>query len=175
MRLFPKYIVWATGQAAEPIRPYYPGQDTSAILIQHSSAFHGGEAYRDKRVLVVGTGNSGMDISQECHRRGAKVTILQRTGTAVVSQKFTTFALNGAFPPDTPIATSDARSSCGPLQMLLDMAERDLKGLQAMIDGDIISGLTAKGFLCASGPYHHRLYSRFGGFCEWQNPVHILM
>jgi cation diffusion facilitator CzcD-associated flavoprotein CzcO len=52
----------------------------------HSSSFKGGSAdYKDKKVIVVGSGNSAHDISQACCKAGASVTMIQRSPTFVVS------------------------------------------------------------------------------------------
>jgi len=52
----------------------------------HSSSFKGGSAdYKDKKVIVVGSGNSAHDISQACCKAGASVTMIQRSPTLVVS------------------------------------------------------------------------------------------
>src|SRR5580693_4594228 len=41
--------------------------------------------WRDKKVLVVGSGNSGHDIAQDLHSGGAKVTLVQRSSTLIVN------------------------------------------------------------------------------------------
>ncbi len=51
-------LVVATGYNAHPYRPTWPGQAQFLGSIIHSSAYRNGEAYRGKRVLVVGFGNS---------------------------------------------------------------------------------------------------------------------
>src|SRR5437764_11079117 len=44
-----------------------------------------GEAWRGKRALVIGSGNSGHDIAQDLHSSGAKVTLVQRSSTMIVN------------------------------------------------------------------------------------------
>lgn len=54
----------------------------------HASNFqNANETYKDKKVVVVGTGSSGHDIAATCHRFGAKVTIIQRSPAFVVSME----------------------------------------------------------------------------------------
>ncbi len=48
----------------------------------------------DKKVVVVGTGNSGHDISQNFYENGADVTMLQRSGTYVISAATGLFMLH---------------------------------------------------------------------------------
>ena len=51
----------------------------------HSSQYDDGEAWKGKRALVIGTGNSGHDIAQDLHSSGAKVTLVQRSPTLIVN------------------------------------------------------------------------------------------
>lgn len=57
------HLVCANGVTWEPNLPHYPGQDTFSGELRHSSTFrHPGE-FAGRRVLVVGAGNSGVDIA----------------------------------------------------------------------------------------------------------------
>lgn len=53
--------------------------------ITHSTQFTDGTSFANKKVIVVGTGTSGHDISQGLYRHGATVTIVQRSPTFVIS------------------------------------------------------------------------------------------
>ena len=57
------HLVCANGVTWDPNMPNYPGQDTFTGELLHSSTFrHPGE-FTGRRVLVVGAGNSGVDIA----------------------------------------------------------------------------------------------------------------
>lgn len=85
--LNPKHVVFATGHSGEPKIPSFPGQETFKGTVYHGSQHKDASEYdvRGKRVIVVGTGNSGHDIAENFYENGAEVTMLQRRGTYVIS------------------------------------------------------------------------------------------
>lgn len=56
-------VVLATGACTEPRIPNWPGRDTFKPPLIHSSQYRNPSAYRRKRVLVVGSGNSASEIA----------------------------------------------------------------------------------------------------------------
>jgi hypothetical protein len=57
------HLVCANGVTWDPNMPTYPGQDTFTGEIRHSSTFRHPEEFKGRRVLIVGAGNSGVDIA----------------------------------------------------------------------------------------------------------------
>jgi len=55
-------IVVATGHAGVPRMPAWPGRDSFGGELLHAAEFGDIERYRDRKILVVGAGNSGSDI-----------------------------------------------------------------------------------------------------------------
>lgn len=83
----PRHVVWCTGHSGEAKVPTFPGQDGFKGTVYHGSK-HTDAANLDvkgKKVVVVGTGNSGHDIAQNYYENGADVTMLQRSGTYVIT------------------------------------------------------------------------------------------
>jgi cation diffusion facilitator CzcD-associated flavoprotein CzcO len=75
-----RHVVIATGRAQIPALPGWPGLDTYTGEFLHSSAYRSPKPYVGKRVLVVGSGASGMDIAHDLARGGAaKVWLAVRT------------------------------------------------------------------------------------------------
>ncbi len=73
-------VVIANGHHEAPRMPVYPGEFAGEIL--HSKAYVTQRQVRDKRVLVVGAGNSACDIIKDAaHASGAKVVMSMRRGT----------------------------------------------------------------------------------------------
>ena len=75
-----RQVVVATGLQHTPEVPDWPGKDAFTGELLHSSAYRNPMAYRDKRVLVVGPGSSGMEIAHDLATGGAaKVWLAVRT------------------------------------------------------------------------------------------------
>ena len=82
--LKPKQLVLATGMSAVPNMPDLPGMDSFEGDLHHSSKHPGPDAYKGKKVVVVGSNNSAHDISAALWEAGADVTMVQRSSTHIV-------------------------------------------------------------------------------------------
>lgn len=71
-------VVIATGWADFPHRPGWPGSDAYQGAVIHSSEYRNPAAYADKRMLVVGFGNSGGEIALDLAEAGVDVTLAVR-------------------------------------------------------------------------------------------------
>ncbi|MDZ7650904.1 MAG: FAD-dependent oxidoreductase [Cytophagales bacterium] len=60
-----KTIVSATGSFTHPFIPKFPGAEKFQGMIIHSAAYHSPEEFKNKRVAIVGEGNSGAQILAE--------------------------------------------------------------------------------------------------------------
>jgi cation diffusion facilitator CzcD-associated flavoprotein CzcO len=78
-QLLARYVVVATGWDAVPVLPPWPGREHFTVPLLHSSEFHAAREYAGKRVLVVGAGNSGIDIAGHLVTAGADVELSMRT------------------------------------------------------------------------------------------------
>lgn len=81
----PKHLIFATGVSSIPIRPNLPGLEDFAGTVMHSGAYTEGSAWKGRRAMVLGSGNSGHDVAQDLEASGAEVTIIQRSPTYIVS------------------------------------------------------------------------------------------
>uniref|UniRef100_A0A8C8BM32 Flavin-containing monooxygenase n=1 Tax=Otus sunia TaxID=257818 RepID=A0A8C8BM32_9STRI len=82
-------VMVCTGHYQEPYLPLasFPGIDTCFKgQYLHSREYKDVEAFRGKRVLVVGIGNTGGDLSVELSRVAAKVFLSARSNTWVFSR-----------------------------------------------------------------------------------------
>ena len=82
--LTPTQLVFATGAYGPPRGIDWPGAESFAGQILHSSAYAQGSAYASKRCVVVGAASSAHDVAMDLWEAGAEVTMIQRTPTIVV-------------------------------------------------------------------------------------------
>lgn len=89
--LKPKHVILATGSSGEALIPHFDGIENFKGTVYHASKHKDASELSDlsnKRVVVVGAGNSSHDICQNFYNTGAgSVTMLQRGGTYVLSVK----------------------------------------------------------------------------------------
>ena len=77
-------LVVATGFAAWPLRPAWPGEDRFGGDIRHSRDYRNPAPYAGKRVLVVGFGNSGGEIALDLADAGVAVALAVRGPVNIV-------------------------------------------------------------------------------------------
>ena len=73
-----KGVIAANGTLAEPNMPRFEGHFNGELL--HTSAYKSPSLFQDKRVLIVGAGNSGCDIAVDAVHRARSVDISVRRG-----------------------------------------------------------------------------------------------
>lgn len=78
------FVIVCTGHHWKPRMPDFIGMDTFSGKILHSHAYRMPYSYKDDRVIVVGVGNSGMDIASELSQHASQVHISSRSGTWIV-------------------------------------------------------------------------------------------
>ncbi|WP_462380551.1 NAD(P)/FAD-dependent oxidoreductase [Pseudomonas sp. Marseille-QA0892] len=82
--LRPTQLILATGMSGVPNVPQYPGADRFKGQQHHSSRHPGGDAWRGKRAVVIGSNNSAHDICADLVENGTDVTMVQRSSTHIV-------------------------------------------------------------------------------------------
>jgi cation diffusion facilitator CzcD-associated flavoprotein CzcO len=75
-------VLVASGHHWKPRRPAFPGRFSGQIL--HSHEYRTPEGFEGKRVLVVGIGNSGVDIACDVSRVAAATFLSTRRGAHVL-------------------------------------------------------------------------------------------
>ncbi|EER39118.1 flavin-binding monooxygenase [Histoplasma capsulatum var. duboisii H88] len=169
----PHHIVLATGHSGKPLMPNFPGKEKFKGEIYHSSQYKDASEHagiKGKKVVVVGTGNSGHDIAQDFYENGAEVTMLQRRGTFVISQKHGVSALVAGMydesGPPTDEADTYVQSMPIPVQFALHVSV--VKMLREGADKATLEGLTRAGFkldACRDGAgIFKKYFTRGGGY-----------
>jgi thioredoxin reductase len=165
-QMHPRHLVMATGVSGIPNLPDIPGLNDFTGTVLHSSQYTDGEDWRDRRAMVIGTGNSGHDIAQDLHSSGAEVTLVQRSSTLIVSiepsaQLVYTPYNEGTLDDNDLIATS----------MPLPLARKSHQALTELskdLDKDLLDGLQRRGFKLDYGEdgtgWQFKYLTRGGGY-----------
>jgi putative flavoprotein involved in K+ transport len=146
----PRHVVFATGVSAIPVMPdNLPGLDDFAGTVIHSSAYTDGQAWRGRKALVLGTGNSGHDVAQDLHASGAEVTMIQRNSTHIVSlsEAQNVYAIYAEGPP---IEDCDLLAISFPFPVLRQ-GYRLTTAAAAETDKALLDGLAGRGFKLNAG------------------------
>lgn len=77
-------VVVGTGYSRVPVIPQWPGRDAYERPLIHSDRYRNPAPYRDRRVLVVGAGNSATEIAAELADQGSVVQLSVRTPPNIV-------------------------------------------------------------------------------------------
>jgi cation diffusion facilitator CzcD-associated flavoprotein CzcO len=80
-------LVSTTGIFAKPDEVSYPGQDAYTGRIEHGSTYREPSPYAGRRVLVIGSGNTGAEIAIDLAEHGAAVSVSIRAGANVVPRE----------------------------------------------------------------------------------------
>jgi putative flavoprotein involved in K+ transport len=82
-------VVMATGYNRTPVLPDWPGKDRYEGELIHSAQYRNAAPYRGKRVLVVGSGNSGAEIAVDLVEGGAREVLVSiRTPPNIQRREF---------------------------------------------------------------------------------------
>ncbi|XP_010912600.1 probable indole-3-pyruvate monooxygenase YUCCA10 [Elaeis guineensis] len=82
-----KFLIVATGENNKSFIPNFFGQDSFTGTIIHSSNYKSGAPYAGQNVLVVGSGNSGMEIAYDLANFGAQTSLCVRSAFHVVTKE----------------------------------------------------------------------------------------
>lgn len=147
------HVVLATGAAGEPNIPQIPGMGEFKGEIFHSSQHESGTKWKGRKAVVIGACNSGHDIAQDLYESGADVTIVQRSSTYVMSQRFGIPIIFGGlyFEGALPTEYADLLNSAFPWPLVEEFAVDQTRAI-AELDRDILQRLEAVGFALNFGP-----------------------
>ncbi|XP_059658069.1 probable indole-3-pyruvate monooxygenase YUCCA4 isoform X1 [Cornus florida] len=91
-----RWLIVATGENAEPVIPEITGIERFDGPVVHTSGYKSGSEFENQRVLVVGCGNSGMEVSLDLCRHFASPHIVVRSTVHVLPREmfgFSTFGI----------------------------------------------------------------------------------
>ncbi|XP_077987003.1 flavin-containing monooxygenase 5-like [Glandiceps talaboti] len=79
-------VLVCSGHHVDPHKPTFPGQDEFQGRIVHTHDYKVPKGYENKRILVIGIGNSGGDAAVELARVGSQVFLSTRRGSWILNR-----------------------------------------------------------------------------------------
>ncbi|KAI1795123.1 dimethylaniline monooxygenase (N-oxide-forming) [Ganoderma leucocontextum] len=129
VKLRPAHIVLATGTLGERNIPDVPDIERFQGQVLHSQDYTGGAPYAGQRAVIIGAGNSSIDVCQDLVFNGAdSVTMVQRSSTCVMSREYMARRQRALFPEDVPLDISDFKSAAMPFGLLKKLNIADQQG-----------------------------------------------
>ncbi|KAI0650323.1 FAD/NAD-P-binding domain-containing protein [Trametes meyenii] len=127
VKLHPAHIVFANGTLSRPRIPQIPDSALFEGTTLHSSEYTGADPFVGKRVVVIGAGNSSIDICQNLALNGAaSVTMVQRSPTCVLSREYVCEPLRKyTYPEEIPVPIADFKWASFPLGLLKKLSIAD--------------------------------------------------
>jgi putative flavoprotein involved in K+ transport len=143
--LRPRHVVLATGVSGIPNIPEIPALRSFRGKVLHSSQYEDGDAWRGKKALVIGTGNSGHDIAQDLYSGGAKVTIVQRSPTLIINCDPSAQLVYSLYSEGPPLEDCDLITASIPLKLSRE-SHRLATAHARTLDKPLLDRLEEKGF-----------------------------
>lgn len=150
--IHPKHCVLATGHSGQMNRPSFKGEDKFQGPVVHSSQYTSGDLYKGSKAIVVGSNNSGQDLSVNLVEHGWDVTQVQRSETYFMStDSVTGILMKGLFSDPGP-KTEDADLIFNSMPNPLHIPSQIVVAKKiADFDRKTLDGLTKAGFKCGMG------------------------
>lgn len=166
LTLHPTQLILATGMSGIPSTPDIPGMETFEGEQHHSSQHPGGEAFKDKKCVVLGGNNSAHDICCALWENNADVTMIQRSSTHIIkSDSLMDLVLGGLYSEEaveTGMTTNKADLTFASLPFQI-MPQFHIPTYQevAKRDAEFYQRLTDAGFLLDFGEDGSGLFMKY--------------
>ena len=160
----PRHIIVATGVSGTPIWPQIPGLESFRGDLMHSGQYTTGAAWKGRKAMVIGTGNSGHDVAQDLCSSGVDTTIVQRSPTYIVSIREAQ-KVYATYSEGLPFEDCDLLACSMPYPVLRRAYQLSTAEMRE-VDRDLLKGLEKRGFKLTFGEDDtgfQMMYLRRGG------------
>lgn len=163
----PRHVVMATGVSGIPHRPQIPTLEHFQGPVLHSSQYTDGEDWTGRSAIVMGSGNSAHDISQDLASAGAGVTMVQRSRSMVVNIEPSAQLPYALYDSGPPLEDCDLIAQATPTALVREM-HKSFTARAREIDRTLLDGLETKGFRLDYGEddtgWQFKYLTRGGGY-----------
>ncbi|KAJ4951447.1 hypothetical protein NE237_028279 [Protea cynaroides] len=90
-----RWLIVATGENAEPVIPDIPGINSFHSPVIHTSVYQSGADFRNQKVLVIGCGNSGIEVCLDLCSHNASPHMVVRKAVHVLPREMFGFSTFG--------------------------------------------------------------------------------
>nr|XP_018680560.1 PREDICTED: indole-3-pyruvate monooxygenase YUCCA2-like isoform X2 [Musa acuminata subsp. malaccensis] len=125
-----RWLIVATGENAEVVWPEIRGISRFRGQLLHTSCYMKGDGHRGEKVLVVGSGNSGMEVALDLCDNDAKVSMVVRDKLHILPRELlgiSTFGMSMALLKWLPVKAVDALLLFGTRLLLGDTEKYGIK------------------------------------------------
>jgi putative flavoprotein involved in K+ transport len=160
----PRHIIVATGVSGIPVWPDVPGLKSFKGEVMHSGQYTTGAAWKGRKAMVIGTGNSGHDVAQDLCASGVDTTIVQRSPTYIVSIREAQ-KVYATYSEGLPFEDCDLLACSMPYPVLRRAYQLSTAEMRE-VDRDLLKGLEKRGFKLTFGEDDtgfQMMYLRRGG------------
>lgn len=167
VNLEPAHIIMATGVLGAPYIPSFENRDQFPGAVFHSVEYKNSSSFAGKRVVVVGAGNTSIDVCKDLvHAKAESVTMVQRSATCVASRDNTTRRANAVWEPGVDVAVGDLKTASTPLGFIKQRSIQH-QAEQWALERELHAKLANTGFKLTLGPegagQYLLVWERFGG------------
>ncbi|CAA3009737.1 indole-3-pyruvate monooxygenase YUCCA6-like [Olea europaea subsp. europaea] len=92
-----RWLIVATGENAAEVVPQIEGMEEFGGIILHTSRYKSGDVFKGKKILVVGCGNSGMEVCLDLYNHNASPSLVVRNAVHILPREMlgrSTFGLS---------------------------------------------------------------------------------
>lgn len=143
-----KLLVFAVGVFGRwPNIPNFEGKDRFKGVQLHSSTYTNPQAWKGKKVVIVGSATTGLDVALDCSLLGIDVTVVQRSATRIYAPGHVEAFQAPFYNENSPAVRGDQLTSEDPVALQCHLADFVMTQQTKSYDPKYYEGLKKAGFL----------------------------
>lgn len=159
-----KVLLFSVGVGGRfPVQPSYEGKDTFKGEQMHSVQYTNPSAWEGKKVVVIGSSTTGLDVGLDCSELGIDVTIVQRGATRIYAPGHIAGLQKLFWNENSTAEMGDQITSEDPIALQEKLSALLMKHQTDAYDRAYYDGLKKAGFKAIhEGAVHNQIYI-YGG------------